>query len=229
MIEVQNNSGTGASPDDQQPFKVYKPCSISIPIPTVPDEYYNPTMADLKDAQATLIARTQALVNAPLRTRAMRESVEKARKDRWPVTTIRVRFPDRTQLEKVFPSSDKIKSIYAFVRHCLNDEAKAVKFILYQAPPKRDLRVSDPKVRDLSLADLQLAPSSILLLRFESENLNSTTTAPPLTPSILSQAIDMPMPLTSVRPADPLDRTSSEADKTKGKGRPKWFKLGTKK
>ena len=41
-----------------------------------------------------------------------------------------------------------------------------------QAPPRRDLRVSDPKVRDLSLSELQLAPSSVLLLRFESEQLN---------------------------------------------------------
>lgn len=39
-------------------------------------------------------------------------------------------------------------------------------------PPKRDLKVSDPTVRDLSLAELQLAPSSVLLLRFEDDQLN---------------------------------------------------------
>jgi hypothetical protein len=41
-----------------------------------------------------------------------------------------------------------------------------------QSPPKRDLKVSDPKVRDLSLTELQLAPSSVLLLRFEDDALN---------------------------------------------------------
>ena len=42
-------------------------------------------------------------------------------------------------------------------------------------PPKRDLKVSDPKVRDLTLFELQLAPSSVLLLRFEDESLNSSS------------------------------------------------------
>lgn len=48
-------------------------------------------------------------------------------------------------------------------------------FLLDQSPPKRDLKVSDPKVRDLTLAELQLAPSSVLLLRFEDESLNSSS------------------------------------------------------
>jgi hypothetical protein len=45
-------------------------------------------------------------------------------------TTIRVKFPDQTQLEKKFPSTDKIRSIYAFVRGCLRDDVKPIKFIL---------------------------------------------------------------------------------------------------
>ena len=39
-------------------------------------------------------------------------------------------------------------------------------------PPKRDLKVSDPAVKNLTLAELHLAPSSVLLLRFEDESLN---------------------------------------------------------
>jgi len=50
----------------------------------LPDEYFSPTAADLKAAQQTLSARTQALVNAPLQVRAVREAKEKARVDRWP-------------------------------------------------------------------------------------------------------------------------------------------------
>ena len=45
-------------------------------------------------------------------------------------TTIRVRFSDRTQLEKTFSSSDKIRSVYAFVRSSLRDDVKPIKFIL---------------------------------------------------------------------------------------------------
>jgi hypothetical protein len=41
-------------------------------------------------------------------------------------------------------------------------------------PPPRDLKVSDPAVRDLTLAELGLSPSSILHLRFVDDSLNRT-------------------------------------------------------
>ena len=95
------------------------------------------------------------------------------------------------QLEKAFPSTSKIKLVYAFVRDCLNEEAKAIKFVLCKdlyrlclsvsnpiilvpdQPPARELKVSDATVRDKTLMELQLAPSSVLLLRFLSDELNS--------------------------------------------------------
>jgi hypothetical protein len=39
-------------------------------------------------------------------------------------------------------------------------------------PPPRDLKVSDPTVRDLTLGELGLAPSSILHFRFVDDGLN---------------------------------------------------------
>lgn len=48
-------------------------------------------------------------------------------------TTIRIRFTDRTQLEKIFTSTDKIRSVYAFVRSSLRDDVKPIKFILCKA------------------------------------------------------------------------------------------------
>ena len=50
----------------------------------IPDSFFTPTAADLKAAQATLSARTHALVNAPLQLRAAREAEEKVKRDRWP-------------------------------------------------------------------------------------------------------------------------------------------------
>jgi tether containing UBX domain for GLUT4 len=47
-----------------------------------------------------------------------------------------------------------------------------MRLLLDQTPPKRDFKVSDPSVRDLTLAELSLAPSSVLLVRFEDESLN---------------------------------------------------------
>lgn len=50
----------------------------------LPESFFTPTAADLKAAQATLTARTQAMVNAPLQLRATRDATERAKRDRWP-------------------------------------------------------------------------------------------------------------------------------------------------
>lgn len=41
---------------------------------------------------------------------------------------------DQTQLEKTFSSTNKIKSVYAFVRGCLREDVKSIKFILCKLP-----------------------------------------------------------------------------------------------
>ncbi|XP_006459206.1 hypothetical protein AGABI2DRAFT_149377 [Agaricus bisporus var. bisporus H97] len=215
-------------------FKVFKPTDSQPRLPPpLPDEYFVPTAADLKDAQSTLTARTKALVDAPLQSRAVREAAEKSKRDRWPLTRIRIKFPDRTQLEKVFESTDKIKSVYAFVRELLKDDVKPIKFILYQSPPKRDFKVSDPKVKALSLSELQLSPASILLLRFEEESLNHVNVTAPLLPEVLSKAIDLPIPpapeSVSQKPSPtPIANSSSTASKPlSGNKIPKWLKIGS--
>lgn len=138
-------------------------------------------------------------------------------------------------MEKVFPSTDKIRSVYAFVRPLLREDVRPIKFILYQTPPKRDLKVSDPKVRDLSLVDLQLAPSSVLLLRFEDESLNGIHVPAPLLSEVLEKAVDLPLPPdyddgTPSTVASSSSTTSrSDASQTGEKKIPKWLKLGLKK
>lgn len=56
--------------------------------------------------------------------------------------------------------------------------------ICVDQPPRRDLKVSDLKVKNLTLAELELAPSSVLLLRFEDESLNGT-----LNPDVLLRIV----------------------------------------
>ncbi|KAG6334116.1 hypothetical protein ID866_4978 [Astraeus odoratus] len=215
MSYVASPSNAGASE-----FKVYKP----------PTSTVSPPSEDLKAAQATLTARTQALTNAPLQLRATREAAEKAKRDRWPHTTVRVRFSDRTQLEKTFPSSDRIRSVYAFVHSSLRDDVKPVDFVLYQSPPKREFKMSDPKVRELSLSELQLAPSSVLSVRFEDEALNRSSVPAPLLPSIMAQATELPRPPALEETLQTQQGTSSKqplSAKTGTKDKlPKWFKLG---
>lgn len=214
--------------------KVLKPptSAVSPKLGELPDSFFTPTAEDLKAAQATLMARTQALTNAPLQLRATREAAEKAKKDRWPNTTIRVRFSDRTQLEKTFPSTEHIKSVYTFVHSSLRDDVKPVNFILYQSPPKREFRVSDPKIREMTLAELQLAPSSVLLVRFEDGSLNRSDVPAPLLPTLMAQAIDLPTPPSFGEDARAPWSTTPINTKTtphKEKKVPKWLKLAQKK
>jgi len=235
-----SSSAVPTSASQQQPenFKVYRPSTISPPLSAndLSDEYFTPTTADLKAAQAILTARTQALTNAPLKPRSVREAEVKAKRDRWPETTIRVKFMDQTQLEKTFSSTNKIKSVYAFVRGCLREDVKSIKFILYQ-PPKRDLKVSDTTVRDLTLAELELAPSSILLLRFEDDALNHSTLPAPLAPWVMEQAVDLPRPAHEAEEPDDIASppqatkisSSSSSGKTGEAKIPKWLKLGQSK
>jgi tether containing UBX domain for GLUT4 len=57
--------------------------SITV-IEELPDEYFTPTISDLKERQQQLHQRAVALNNAPLQTRAQREQQNKAKRDRWP-------------------------------------------------------------------------------------------------------------------------------------------------
>ncbi|KAA1467389.1 hypothetical protein DENSPDRAFT_832426 [Dentipellis sp. KUC8613] len=230
--EPSTASSSSQTPDPAS-YKVYKPPRTGHNSPReLPDDYFTPSTADLKAAQAALSARTQALTNAPFQTRAVRENAEKAKRERWPETTIRIRFTDRTQLEKTLPSSDKIRSVYAFVRNALREDAKPTKFVLYQ-PPKRDLKVSDPKVRDQSLAELQLAPSSVLLLRFLDESMNHPDYPAPLAESVIEHAEDLPTPpdfddpnqqQPDSKPSTPAPSKSSTTASGEKKI-PKWLKL----
>ncbi|KAF7296656.1 UBX domain-containing protein [Mycena chlorophos] len=240
MSEPIASTSAEAAALEPSAFKVYKPStSTARPLPPLSDADLEPSAADLKAAQSSLSARTQALVDAPLQLRAVREAAEKAKRERWPNTTIRIRFADGTQLEKVFPSNSKIRLIYAFVRSSLREDVQPTKFVLYQ-PPKRDLKVSDTTVRDLSLAELHLAPASVLLLRFEDaarpddvRKLNASGASAPLAREILAQAIELPAPpaaLTAVTPASgpTLAEEASKVLQNMEKKMPKWLKMGKK-
>ncbi|EJU04572.1 hypothetical protein DACRYDRAFT_75437 [Dacryopinax primogenitus] len=144
---------------------------------------------------ATSQRRLHAMTEGPLLTAKLRNEDEKRRKqrERFPRTTIRIRFPDRTMLERTFSSEEKIRSVYKFVRDCLTEEAKPIKFILYQ-PPRQEYKVSDPEVRDKTLYDLHFSPSSVLLLTFTDDSLNRDEVPPPLLSEILALAQDLPVP-----------------------------------
>lgn len=216
------------------PFKVYRPPQTSSAGPSsfnnLPESYFEPTTGEIMSLHQSRVAARERLVDAPLRTSAIREREEKKREARYPTTTIRVKFPDQTQLERVFPSTDKIRSVYAFVRNSLREDVKPIKFVLYLTPPRRELKVSDLAVRDLSLYQLGLAPSSVLMLSFFEESLNHRDVPAPLSEEVLSQLQDLPPPpvFQEVVPDTSNATASKSSDASAQKKVPKWLKVGKK-
>jgi len=222
------------------PFKIYnppssQPSSLASIGATLPDnsDYFKPTMADLKLAQDSLAHRAKLLQDAPLLTAKLRNEKEEEKRNRFPNTTIRVKFANRTMLEKSFPSSEKIISVYRFVRGCLSDDARAHKFVLFLSPPRRDLKVSDPEIKDKSLFELRLTPQSNLFFRFldDSIALDSPTSPPPLLPALFVQCINLPDPIIPpVTNSDPQLTNAGSSLKNSSTERkvPKWLKFNKK-
>ncbi|KAI9593370.1 hypothetical protein BDF19DRAFT_448502 [Syncephalis fuscata] len=100
-------------------------------------------------------AKRAALENSPLQTRTMREAEEEKRKQRYPKTMIRVRFPNRIQLQLQFLSRETVGRVYAIVRQHLLEPQRP--FTLYVTPPRQNL--TDLSVR---LMDAHLAPASLV-------------------------------------------------------------------
>jgi len=106
---------------------------------------------------------------------------------------------------------------------------------IVQTPPRREFKVSDPNVRDLSLAQLSLAPSSILYLNFLDAEFNDTSLRAPLSEEILQFAQDLSIPQsepvisTSGGEKSPSGEKSSGSPGSFGEKKiPKWLKLSKK-
>lgn len=176
------------------------PSALSRSLLDLPESYFSPTPSELQHAHHSHVKRTHDLVDRPLLTQKLRDQQlrqhERDRAQRWPLTRIRVRWPDRSLLEGVFPSSDKLVHLYEFVRLALADDVRDCPFVLCafpislllswvhgdrvsnlgttssraradQSPPRTEYRRSAPHLKGKSLLDLHLAPSSALYLKFE--------------------------------------------------------------
>lgn len=132
----------------------------------------------------------------------------------------------------------QIHSLYDIISYIL---VQVYWLVEDQSPPRRDLKVSDPAVRDVTLGELQLAPSSILLLRFDDEKLNREPVAyheifsnkkpldshvpAPLAPEVILQAVDLPLPPPPVVLEANIESISSTGTKSVESKLPKWLKL----
>ena len=85
---------------------------------------------------------------------------------------IRVRFSDRSQVEKTFPHSATIDDVYAFVDTAIDPAAGAGDYVLFQTPPKRDFVRAHPDLRATTLVQLGFAPAAMLNIRWSDARRN---------------------------------------------------------
>ncbi|KAJ9097642.1 hypothetical protein QFC21_004678 [Naganishia friedmannii] len=254
---TQTNGGVGIEMNNIQVFGAPQE-STYIPPSELPESYFAPTTNDLTLAQTALSRRTAALAHRPLQLAAQREEEAKKREkikgERWPRTVIRVRFSDRTVVQKEFASGDKIGAVYDFVRSTLAEEYRSKTFTLYQPPNIRfpehpttapatkkprslnQFNAKPPPPVKETLLDLQLVPQSLLMVRFDEDELNRSDRQAPLLPHLIQAATPLPAapdfdnPQTPVPPqlktTDPSVGESGKPDAGKEKKIPKWLQKG---
>ncbi|KAJ2960566.1 hypothetical protein NQZ79_g4118 [Umbelopsis isabellina] len=117
-------------------IKVMSPPQGAAGSQPVPESFYKLTSAEIKQLYQSQVGKRQALENAPLKTKQMRNAEEKERMKKYPKTTIRVRFPDGLVLQINFQSSEKVSTLYDVIRSTLKNKEREFLLVL---PPRTQL------------------------------------------------------------------------------------------
>lgn len=117
-------------------IKVMSPPQGAAGAQPVPESFYKLTSAEIKQLYQSQVGKRQALENAPLKTKQMRNAEEKERMKKYPKTTIRVRFADGLILQIVFQSSEKVSTLYDVIRSTLKNKEREFLLVL---PPRTQL------------------------------------------------------------------------------------------
>lgn len=98
----------------------------------VPDDFFN-----LKPQDLAMMKQIAGKADAPLMTREFREKKQLAAYSKFSKTSIRVRFPDRWELQGTFLGTEGPMDLIEFVSGFL--ETPDREFLLYTTPPKQNL------------------------------------------------------------------------------------------
>jgi len=147
----------------------------------VPDDFYDITSEDYQtlaqaDKQKRLKEREE---NALLKTKMIRQHEYLTKMRKFRKTMLRIRFPNRIELQGTFSSLEKTEDVYQFVKSHITFENE--EFYLFTAPPFKKL---EPKV---TLLNQLLVPA--VIIHFSWEDKRSVITEF-LTPSVMAQLQD---------------------------------------
>ncbi|XP_064814135.1 tether containing UBX domain for GLUT4 [Oncorhynchus masou masou] len=135
-------------PVDREPL-IYHMDSAAVEMPHGGD------CGDIRKRFAQLKSERRVLEEAPLMTKALRESQMKDKMDRYPRVVLRVQFPDRCVLQGFFRPLETVAALRHFVKSHLQDPQ--LPFYLFIAPPKTILE--DPTA---TLFQADLFPAALV-------------------------------------------------------------------
>uniref|UniRef100_A0A5S6R2C5 UBX domain-containing protein n=1 Tax=Trichuris muris TaxID=70415 RepID=A0A5S6R2C5_TRIMR len=168
--------------------KVYRNAKItklsetdSLPIDDdLPVEFFQRTVQEVASEQRAMTENVEKITT--LRTREMRERDESKSRTRFHYAIVRIRFPDDWILQGLFNSSERLSNVYDFVQHYI--DAAFAPFTLRVATGKP----FDVDQTAMSLAELQLSPSCVLLFQLDESVVQNAL------------ATDRPLPSSFIRP-----------------------------
>ncbi|KAF9183386.1 Tether containing UBX domain for GLUT4 [Haplosporangium sp. Z 767] len=184
--------------------KVFKPpADTDMPLSNqidLPDDFYTLTSQDVMKLMNSQKTKREAEENRGFKTAAVRAEEEKARERRYPNTIVRIRFPDRVQLQATFRSQDTVGDVRKWVAGACVGHGE--KFDLYTTPPKKIL--ADDKQ---TLYQAGLAPQSIVYFSWKDSKLN--THSPFLNGEYMMKMQDLPIP--GLEPEETKAETASSS------------------
>jgi len=221
---MSTNEQSNATPAIDRDIKVMSPPQGSAPSQVaVPESFYKLTPAEIKQLYQSQVNKRQALDNAPLKTKTMRNLEEKERMKKYPKTTIRVRLPDGLVLQINFLSSEKVSTLYSVIKSTLRNPDREFLLCL---PPRRQLVELDQ-----TLYKAGLAPASNVT--FVAARTPNDKGQPILSDAYLGTVQQMPRPPDMTDTGSPISSSSSSASASSNsikdnmsKAVPKWLQKG---
>ncbi|KAF9359533.1 Tether containing UBX domain for GLUT4 [Mortierella sp. AD094] len=191
LVAPPSRSSTMAMVEEKvdRNVKVFRaPADSSTPLSNqieLPDDFYDLSSQDVMKLMNSQKAKREQEENRGFKTAAARAEEEKAREKRYPRTIIRIRFPDRVQLQGTFRSQETIGDLRKWVASACVGQGE--KFDLYTTPPKKVL--ADNKQ---TLYQAGLAPQSIVYFSWVDTKLNMNS--PFLNGEHVMMMRDLPVP-----------------------------------
>lgn len=126
-----------------------------------------------------------------LKTKQQRNLERNIQLSKYKKCFVRIRFPDRSELEGTFHPKENMRDVYLFVAECLRDQRAANHFHLYVTPPKQVILPSIPigldpggnstsgatpgaKVTDECLRDLGFLPATLFYFGLNQGKINQS-------------------------------------------------------